>query len=214
MEKKKVYYAVLEKMEQYIPDFCRDEYERSFSGTDEEVLAYLKEYYNNNLPVDIDAWAAVNIPLQKEICGKSYFHDQVSFVKGPLKYLIEATIEQYESFLPMVISTHFSKLVLLPVYKLHYENYNLNMVIKSDFYNWQISIDSEIPILCDFMGLFDGNKKIDESWFYGFPKEWIFENFEKNKSKFSLELRNNYELYTFMFLINNYLKNNEKNKTE
>ena len=101
-------------MEQYIPDFCRDEYERSFSKTDEEVLAYLKEYYNNNLPVDIDAWAAVNIPLQKEICGKNYFHDQVSFVKGTLKYLIEATLEQYESFLHVrLLHQFFANLMIM-----------------------------------------------------------------------------------------------------
>ena len=113
----------------------------------------------------------------------------------------------FESFVPSVIGTHRSKSVLLPVMEMDLSKIGLKIVLRYNFYDWCISVESENDIECDFMGLIT----YDKGYFEGFPSNRIYENYTSwNKKNFSLVLNNDYEVYTFMFLLKNYVINNLK----
>lgn len=112
-----------------------------------------------------------------------------------------------KSFVPYVIGTHRSKSVLLPVMEMDLSKIGLKIVLRYNFYDWCISVESENDIECDFMGLIT----YDKGYFEGFPSDRIYENYTSwNKKNFSLVLNNDYEVYVFMFLLKNYVMNKSK----
>ena len=202
--KPEVHYAQLEDMKKYVKGFDPDNYESSCSKTDASVVSFLREYYSNHLPVDVTAWARVNEPSDRLIY-KNGFYDQICFVRDMLCEPLFATNEEFEQNLPMVISTHTSKSIKLPVYQINLKNYGLELILRYNFYDWKVSIKSSKPLDCDFMGLFDPNEKILSQYCEGFPKDKIYDSYSNNHSEFTVEFRSKYELYTFVFLIKNYL---------
>lgn len=118
-----------------------------------------------------------------------------------------------EEFVPSVVGEHYSKSVILPVMEMDLSKIGLKIVLRCNFYNWCISVESENEIDCDFMGLIT-----DESGcFEGFPRDRIYEGYSKTNNKnFSLTLRGRYDVYTFMYILRNwavsYKSISEKNK--
>ncbi len=109
-----------------------------------------------------------------------------------------------------VISTHRSKSIELPVYKLHRPDIGLTMVFRDNFYNWKVSVFSEKPVNVNFMGLAHTTPPIEPNYtgnplapvyFEGFPREWIFGYYSENQSRFSLEIQSDYELWAAMYLM-------------
>lgn len=110
----------------------------------------------------------------------------------------------FESFVPYVIGTHYSKSVLLPVMEMDLSKIGLKIVLRYNFYDWCISVESENEINCDFMGLITNQK----GYFEGFPKDRIYDIYSsQNNKNFSVVLNNEYEVYVFMFLLRNYVTN-------
>lgn len=108
-----------------------------------------------------------------------------------------------------VISTHRSKSIILPVYKLHREDIGLTLVARSNFYDWKLSVISEIPINADFRGLFHTTPPIEPEYtgnelasvyFEGFPKKYIFGYQGENRKQFSASIGQE-ALWTTIFLI-------------
>ena len=110
----------------------------------------------------------------------------------------------YVTFQPYIISTHYSKSVRLPVFELNLDKIGLKIILRDNFYDWCISVESENPIDdIDWLGLVDPRKK---GYFEGFPQERIYEPYyaDRNNKKFSIVLNTDYDLYTFMRIIRQY----------
>lgn len=115
----------------------------------------------------------------------------------------------FEYFVPYVIGTHRSKSVLLPVMEMDLSKIGLKIVLRYNFYDWCISVESENEINCDFMELVTNEK----GYFEGFPKDRIYDIYSsQNNKNFSVVLNNKYEVYVFMFLLRNYVMNNLNSK--
>ena len=164
-------------------------------------------------------WNKRNEPAENLIYRKG-FYDQCNFVATTLMrdmFIHDASnynsdldydkrIEIIDNFVPFVIGTHRSKSVLLPVMEMDLSKIGLKIILRCNFYDWCISVESEKDIDCDFMGLITDQK----GYFEGFPKDRIYDKYsETNKKNFSLCLSDNYDVYTFIFLLRNYLINSK-----
>ena len=174
---------------------------------------------------NLNDWWLNNIP-DENLIYKDGLKKQCSFVRDKLmrdmflgiatdyfeyKTFSDERSAIFESFVPYVVGTHRSKSVLLPVMEMDLSKIGLKIVLRYNFYDWCISVESENNIECDFMGLITD----DRGYFEGFPTDRIYENYTSwNKKNFSLVLNNDYEVYTFMFLLKNYVMNNFKNNKE
>ena len=200
---KPVHYAILQDMEKYGLD--TNHYESTFSQTDPSVITFLREYYDKHLPVDATAWMRVNKPKDSLIYGKE-LRPQVCFVRDVLGSLLFKTYEEWEQNPTMVISTHTSKSVKLPVYQIYLEKYQIRITLRCNFYNWIISINSQIPLDFDCMELFNPNEIIPWCNQEGFPYSEVYGCYSNNTSKFTIDISSDYKVYTFFYLLNNYLK--------
>ena len=202
--KKRVHYSELEDMKKYIQGFNPDDYESCADRTDPSVTSFVRDYYDKHLPVDVTAWIRVNEPDKKLIYAKG-LGNQVCFVRDVLCEMLMPTYEDFINNQPMVISTHYSKSVKLPVYQINMEKYGIEMVLRYNFYDWKISVKSDKPLNFDYMGLFDPNEEISDLYCEGFPKNKVYGSYEQNHSQFTIEIGSRYNLYTFVFLLKNYL---------
>lgn len=202
--KKRVHYAELEDMQKYIEGFNPDDYERCGEHTDPSVIAYARDYYDKHLPVDVTAWIRVNEPDENLIYAKG-LGDQVCFVRDRLCQLLRSTYEEWRDNPPLVISTHYSKSVKLPVFQINLEKYGIEMVLRYNFYDWKISVKSDKPLDFDYMGLFNPTEEISYLYCEGFPRDKVYGSYEQSHSQFTIEIGSHYDLYTFIFLLKNYL---------
>ena len=202
--KKRVHYAELEDMQKYIEGFNPDDYESCGELTDPSVIAYARDYYDKHLPVDVTAWIRVNEPDENLIYAKG-LGDQVCFVRDRLCQLLRSTYEERRDNPPLVISTHYSKSVKLPVFQINLEKYGIEMVLRYNFYDWKISVKSDKPLDFDYMGLFNPTEEISYLYCEGFPRDKVYGSYEQSHSQFTIEIGSHYDLYTFIFLLKNYL---------
>ena len=205
---------LLDDMEKYFNDFKREDYE---SKSEEELIRICRPYYREHLPVDVTAWLRVNEPDEKLLYKKGCV-DQVVFIRDKiLRNLFfykeypetknnfdDDACNKCDMFQPLVISEHRSKSVLLPVMEINLKSVGVHIVFIDNFYNWHVTIESENDIDCDFKGTFT-----DESYHYcfceGFPKDRIYGMYKDNHKKFTCCINNDYELFTFMWLLREYL---------
>ena len=190
--KQKLHYAILEDYIKYNSNINLEDYEETCSVSDKKALEEIREFYNNNLPVDLTAWVRVNSP-EDCMLYKNRFSEQVCFVRDILAKLLD--IEDNDV---TVITTHNSKSITLPVYRLYSKKYNLEIILSDNFYLWSISVNSAEPIDVDFIGLF--NEK-SSYFYYGFPKDKIYESYSKNKNQFSFHVYSKYNLYSVFYIL-------------
>ena len=202
--KKRVYYEDLKDMQKYIEGFNPDDYEICCENTDPSIVEFARDYYDKHLPVDVTAWIRVNKPDKNLIYAKG-LEDQVRFVRVPLCHMLMSTYEEWHDNPPLVISTHYSKSVKLPVFQINLEKYGIEMVLRYNFYDWKISVKSDKPLDFDYMGLFNPKEEIASVYCEGFPKDKVYGSYEQSHSQFTIEIGSHYDLYTFIFLLKNYL---------
>ena len=202
--KKQVHYAELKDMQKYIEGFNPDDYESCAKHTDPSVIAYARDYYDKHLPVDVTAWIRVNEPDKNLIYAKG-LDNQVCFVRDRLCKLLRSTYEEWCDNPPLVISTHYSKSVKLPVFQINLEKYGIEMVLRYNFYDWKISVKSDKPLDFDYMGLFNPTAEFSYLYCEGFPRNKVYGSYEQSHSQFTIEIGSHYDLYTFIFLLKNYL---------
>ena len=202
--KKRVHYAALKDMQKYIEGFNPDDYESCAGRTDPSVIAYARDYYDKHLPVDVTAWIRVNEPDENLIYAKG-LGNQVCFVRDILCQLLRSTYEEWRDNPPLVISTHYSKSVKLPVFQINLEKYGIEMVLRYNFYDWKISMNSDKSLDFDYMGLFNPTEEISYLYCEGFPRDKVYGSYEQSHSQFTIEIGSHYDLYTFIFLLKNYL---------
>lgn len=163
-----------------------------------------------------------NVPLQEwinsqtvgdEMLWKGSWGRQLEFFRDTIARLFGWGMDyaDYEDAkVARVISTHRSKSIVLPVYKLHRGDLGLTMVFRNNFYNWKMSVVSEVPIIADFAGLFHTTPPVEPDYtgnplasvyFEGFPKQWIFDYYCKDNKQFSAEIGGNHALWASVFTI-------------
>ncbi len=202
--KEKVSYPIIEDMKRYVENFNENNYEKTGSETDKAVILYLRDYYNRHLPVGVTAWIRVNKPDERLIYG-SGLGEQVCFVRDVICELLSSSYKEWEDIEPVVISTHRSKSVELPVFLIELKKYGFEMVLRYNFYDWKISVKSDKPLNFDYMGLFDPTLRIPSIYCEGFPESKVYGCYNENHSEFTIELNDKYQVYTFMFLLKTYL---------
>lgn len=194
---------LIDDMKKYDKDLDENMYKHM---NKKELLEKFSEYYDKNLPVDLLTWSRANEP-DKNLIYERGFWDQVLFIRDNINSIFYETYDEYMSNPVLVINTHVSKSVKLPVYEINVEKYGLKILLVNDFYEWSVSVISDIPLNIDVKGLFDINKKIYSVYCKGFKEENVLDSFKENKQQFTFQTSDNYKLYTLLYLINDYLKN-------
>lgn len=146
--------------------------------------------------------------LDTLIYRKAGWH-QVMFVRDELAPPLRADVT--------VVSTHRSKSLILPVYRMTFKGIVLYM--RENFYGWVVSVDAGYKQFSDndFVTLPKGyvNFGPDQAdkpddifhpvYAEGFKDEWCCLPFTKSKSKFTVRVANNYSLWMFCQLISHAL---------
>ncbi len=201
--KKQVHYALLNDMRNFMPNFNADDYVSYVGDTDRTVVEEVREYYDKNLPIPLLPWLRVNIP-DKNLTYSEKFKEQM-FLVGRTIWKMIKSVDNETNGQPDVCGFHYSKSIKLPVFQIKLKKNNTTIWLRSDFHTWIVSVKSDKPIDCDFMDLFEPDVSISDIYFEGLNPDMVFGSYKDNHSKFSIEILSNYDLYTFFFLLKNYL---------
>lgn len=135
---------------------------------------------------------------------------QMRFVRDHLTHLVNGkrTFEEAKT-VTTVISTHRSKSITLPVYRLSRPDLGLDIYLRDNFHNWKMSVVSERRLVFNLSGLCYTTSPVDPDYtgnplapiyFEGFPSELIFGYYdESDLRKFSAEIETDYLMWTVMF---------------
>lgn len=207
--KKLISYSLFDDMQKYVPkDTITDIYPEGFEvgdRTDSTIVTFLRNYYDSHMPVDVTAWFRVNKPSDTLIYANE-LAPQVIFVRDTLCSIFSDLLEEDEHNPTMVIGSHKSKSVRLPVYRIYLKKYNIEIILRCNFYNWIISINSSRPLKFDNLRLFNKDLRVGPQYCEGFPKDKIYGSYSDDQSKFTFELDSKYEVFTYFYLLNHYLR--------
>jgi hypothetical protein len=155
--------------------------------------------------MNIHEWAMVNKPSE-EMHYERAFWEQIQFIRNITPSILMPDIPYDEARDRLVvISTHGSKSITLPVVEIRLPE--VTLTIRNNFYDWKVSVDSSFPIMCDFLNLFDQGKEWTWAHCEGFESSRIHGCYKNSKRKFTVELQDNFQMYTFMYILAQYLKN-------
>ncbi len=105
-----------------------------------------------------------------------------------------------------IVSEHRSKSIDLPVYGFIMRN-GIKVIMRYNFYNWVVTVEAPEALPEDTlpMELFDNKGNV--CWAEGFEDRWIHGPYDakKKKKKFTVQLYNEYRVYTMMFFLKNAL---------
>ncbi|WCF11591.1 hypothetical protein NDS46_30055 (plasmid) [Paenibacillus thiaminolyticus] len=153
--------------------------------------------------IDLQNWSIKNEP-SKEMFFHIYYWNQILFVRDRLTAVFGSIVDGRG--LINVVGTHVSKSIVLPVYQIEVKELGLLLTMRGNFYDWKVSVLSKTPIVCDFMNLIDGSKKWSSHYCEGFKNEQIFGSYNENKREFTVEISDDFSLYTFIWLLVRHLK--------
>lgn len=149
----------------------------------------------------LNEWLEQNQPSD-EMGWKEAFWNQVNFVRTNLASILARNYKEYRS-LVKVAGIHTSKSIVCPVYYIRLEKEGVDIWMRYNFFNWNVSIQSDVLIDCDFLGTAN-----DESYGYCFcegMEQWKFGKIKDSKSKFTVCIRDHYDCYTFFRVLRKYL---------
>jgi hypothetical protein len=146
-------------------------------------------------------------PSEEKYFAYSSFMMQMNFFNSVIPQLFTKSYEEAKAFIAKskVVGEHTSKSIHLPVVLFHL-NDNTTMVVRNNFTNWKVSINSEEEIICDFMELFDPQEKEKSVYCEGFHWQDVYGPYSENKKQFTLNLDSTYDFYTFLYILQNHFK--------
>lgn len=160
-------------------------------------------------PTPLREWCLANRPAD-EMLWRGGAIEQITFVRDSLNALVQSGIDYEDANDVMVISTHRSKSIALPVYELARPDLGVRLILRDNFYNWKLSVISERPVAVDLSGLcytsppvdpeYTGDK-LNPVYFEGFPESLVFGYYESDHRRFSAELYGREGAWTAVFLI-------------
>jgi len=149
----------------------------------------LQEWFNKNKP-------------DENLIYKGGLWPQVKMFRDTIPSILARSQEEFRGIRDgvMVISTHTSKSVTLPVFELTWNDFRF--IARYNFYDWKLSVRAPVGVelSIDFLGLFK-DKKINSVYCEGFRDEWVYWSYEDNQRQFTIELYDNYQLYTFFWIL-------------
>jgi len=149
--------------------------------------------------MDLQTWIANN-PVASEMLWKGSAENQLKFMRDTIGELLWEVKENPEV---KVISTHRSKSISLPVYQ--FTMNGIIFILRDNFYNWKVSVVSQQDINVDFGKLFDPSIEIHSCYCEGFPEEFVFGSYNKSKKMFTIDLRDQYQVYLFVWLVRQFI---------
>ncbi|NFT08793.1 hypothetical protein FDF26_17425 [Clostridium botulinum] len=202
----KMDYSNFDDMKKYNPNFNEEQMK---DKTDKEIRTMFKEYYSEHLPVDLLTWMRVYEP-KNEMCYKKGYWNQAVFVRDEINKMFYSKYEDYKANPVKVISTHRSKSIILPVYYIFLEEYNTKIIMRNNFYDWKISIDSKYSIT-GIDEFFKEKEPVNPIYCEGFEESQVYGMYKENNKHFTIELSSNYyEVYIFFYMLKKSLK--ERNR--
>jgi hypothetical protein len=135
-----------------------------------------------------------------EMLWKGAMGDQLMFIRDRLPGVLFASADEYREHCAVVISTHTSKSIKLPVVQYALPS-GVAITMRDNFYDWKISISAPVDIEFSPMGLFDPNQGHHAVYFEGFPGDLIYGSYADNKRQFSVELGSKYRVYTLLWIM-------------
>ncbi|HUU88424.1 MAG TPA: hypothetical protein VMX17_11825 [Candidatus Glassbacteria bacterium] len=142
----------------------------------------------------LQEWANEHEPDDKMRWKKAYW-SQVMFVRDyiPRAFFLSNT---ERNDLIVVDGSHTSKSIECPVYFINLiEKHGIQIWMRDNFYDWNVSVKSENPIVCDFMKSFH-----DENYPYCFCQGMTdkkYKPYKENNKEFTICIDNTYDLYVF-----------------
>lgn len=149
----------------------------------------------------LQEWANTHQP-DSDLLFKEGYWDQIIFVRDKLRGIFASTYEEYVALAAnfTVISSHHSKSVLLPVFRVELAD-GTAFTMRDNFHDWKVSVDSPRDVEADFMDLFRPNDRVGRACCEGFPSELIYGPYVSNKKKFTIELPSGYNhIFTFFWI--------------
>ena len=200
-------YTNYEDMKKYNPNFSEEQIKGKSDG---EIRRMFKDYYAKHLPVDLLTWMRVYEPTNDMYFKQGYW-DQTVFVRDEINTIFHPGYNEQKENPVLVISTHRSKSVDLPVYYLFVKKYNTKIIMRYNFHNWMVSVDSEYNI--DGIGelLYEEKEPVNSIYCEGFAEEQVYGMYKDNHKRFTVELGCSfYKLYTFFYMLNKSLAQRNK----
>lgn len=189
--------ANFKDMKKYNPGFSEKQVE---GKTDEEIREMFKDYYAKHLPVDLLTWMRVYEPSNTMLFNQGYW-DQTVFVRDEINRIFYPKYEDCEANPVKVISTHMSKSIVLPVYYIFLKAYDTKIILRHNFYDWKVSVDSA----CDIDGVddfFQERVAISPVYCEGFADNQVYGMYKDDHKRFTVELSSNFHrLYTFFYMM-------------
>lgn len=139
--------------------------------------------------MQLQEWISAHIPDDKML-WKGAFTRQVCFMRDDLSFALGMSYHDTETDKLSVISTHTSKSIKLPVVR-----YALNdawIIIRDNFYNHKISVESDKAIRLDPRGLFDPAEQHPRCYCEGFPDELVFGAYADDQKRFTVSVNSDY----------------------
>lgn len=97
-----------------------------------------------------------------------------------------------------VVGTHVSKSILNPVMRIVYRG--AIIVFRYNFYDYEVAVISDKSVELPMKNLF--TSKGEKFFYQGFPKKYqVKDRYEENRCQFIANVRDHYNFYTFMFLL-------------
>lgn len=190
-------------MKKYNPNFNED----SIKGLDDEaVRTIFKEYYSSNLPVDLLTWMRVFEPKNGMHYKKGYW-DQTVFIRDEINALLYPDYDICHANPVMVIATHISKSIIVPIYYMNIAEYGTEIIMKYNFMNWIISINSKHDIT-GIDNFFTEDEPVRKVCCENMRDEHIYGMYKDNNKQFTIDFKGSkYELWTMFYLMMTNLRN-------
>lgn len=147
-------------------------------------------------------WFVANQPRDTMMWKKS-FEAQVFFVRDRLASILSRTYEQHKDF-ARVIGTHMSKSIFCPVYKIDLPEDHCTLIMRDNFYDWNISVSSRRPLICNFLGTFD-DRNHSRCCCEGM-EQYKHGPYANDPQLFTVSIGSDYDLYTFGRVLKDFFK--------
>jgi len=157
-------------------------------------------------------WLTVNKPSD-EMRFKDGYWRQAMFIRDRIAGLLMAAercdedtgLQRFKE-LVKVASTHTSKSISLPVYRIDW--HGIQFTMRDNFHDWKISVKSEYPLEIDFEEIFTDDI-ISSCYFEGFSESWVYGPYSENNQEFSVELGSDYSVWFFFYKIKRFVMQKE-----
>lgn len=195
---------LLDNMEKYSENFNREMYE---NNTEAELIRDFKIYYDALPKVDLLTWCRVNAPSD-EMCYKQGYWNQITLIRDKVNRMFYKSYEEFKENPVMVIGTHRTKSITMPVYEIDLPQYGIKMILRDNLHNWKVSIVADNPLYVDFKNTFrENDKPIPSVYCEGFKEDQVFGRYCDNQKQFTVEISGSDELYVFMWLLSDHITN-------